>query len=167
IELKIKRTMQQLGRTYTEDRRERERLWLSLDGESYRINRVEPLVMERRPRYSMSDSFASQLSAEQQVEMEDKPTSIPFINYDVLSRFKHGRAGIRYRRDLAAAYADRWWNEGNPAYETFDVNCTNYVSQCLFAGHAPMNYTGKRDSGWWYRERSAGREMWSYSWAVA
>lgn len=55
----------------------------------------------------------------------------------------------------------------NPAYENFEVNCTNYVSQCLFAGGAPMNYTGRRDSGWWYKGYSNGQEMWSYSWAVA
>ena len=30
-----------------------------------------------------------------------------------------------------------------------------------------MNYTGKRDLGWWYRGCSGGRENWSYSWAVA
>ncbi|GGD87676.1 hypothetical protein GCM10010911_52660 [Paenibacillus nasutitermitis] len=167
IELKIKRTVQQLGRTYTEDRRERERLWLAQDGGSYRIIRIEPLVMERRPKYSMSDSFVSQLTAGQLSEDEEKPKSMPYINYEVMPQFKQGRTGIRYRRDLAAAYADQWWNEPNPAYETFEVNCTNYVSQCLFAGHAPMNYTGKREAGWWYRERNAGRENWSYSWAVA
>jgi hypothetical protein len=30
-----------------------------------------------------------------------------------------------------------------------------------------MNYTGRRDSGWWYKGRSGGRELWSYSWAVS
>ena len=33
--------------------------------------------------------------------------------------FKHGRAGIRYRRDLAAAYADRWWNEAESRLREF------------------------------------------------
>jgi len=30
-----------------------------------------------------------------------------------------------------------------------------------------MNYTGRRESGWWYKGRQGGREWWSYSWAVA
>lgn len=30
-----------------------------------------------------------------------------------------------------------------------------------------MNYTGKRESGWWYRGRSGSQELWSFSWAVA
>lgn len=73
----------------------------------------------------------------------------------------------RYRRDLAVAYADKWWDHPNPKYEQFAVNCTNYVSQCLFAGHAPMDYTNSRNSGWWYRGLWHGQEQWSYSWSVA
>ncbi|PZD95621.1 hypothetical protein DNH61_13960 [Paenibacillus sambharensis] len=96
-----------------------------------------------------------------------KPLSLPYINYELLHDFNHRDPEIPYRRDLAAAYADRWWNESNPAYELFDVNCTNYVSQCVFAGHAPMNYTGRRESGWWYKGRTGGREWWSYSWSVS
>ncbi len=30
-----------------------------------------------------------------------------------------------------------------------------------------MHYTGRRESGWWYQGKSGGRELWSYSWAVA
>jgi hypothetical protein len=168
IELRTKRIIEQKGRSYTEERCDRERLWLAADGPGYCISRIEPIVSERRPRYSISDSFAPLLPGYEQDQTDiGKPQSIPYINYDVLPHFKHTRAGIRYRRDLVAAYADRWWNEPNPAYENFDVNCTNYVSQCLFAGNAPMTYTGRRDLGWWYRGRTGGRESWSYSWAVA
>ncbi|WP_225446459.1 amidase domain-containing protein [Paenibacillus rhizovicinus] len=168
IELRVKRTIEHRGRTYLEERFDRERLWLAAEDGDYVISRVEPIVSERRPRFSSShSSHAGEFADEQALAAESKPQSIPYINYDVLPFFKHGRAGIRYRRDLAAAYADRWWNEPNPAYENFEVNCTNFISQCLFAGNAPMNYTGKRASGWWYRGYSGGRENWSYSWAVA
>ena len=30
-----------------------------------------------------------------------------------------------------------------------------------------MNYTGMRESGWWYKGRSGGKELWSFSWSVA
>ncbi|HEX6923333.1 MAG TPA: amidase domain-containing protein, partial [Bacillales bacterium] len=72
------------------------------------------------------------------------------------------RPGFRYRRLEAVKYADRWWNGYNPAYRSFDVDCTNYVSQCLHAGEAPMSGQPNRGRGWWY-----GGKSWSYSWAVA
>ncbi|WP_047979830.1 amidase domain-containing protein [Ornithinibacillus contaminans] len=67
-----------------------------------------------------------------------------------------------YDRLAAVQYAERWWNSYNPAYRTFEVDCTNYVSQCLRAGGAPMRGTPNRNQGWWYQQ-----DNWSYSWAVA
>lgn len=81
-----------------------------------------------------------------------------------------------YNRMNAKAYADRWWNGYNPAFPAFPVDCTNFISQCLFAGGAPMNYTNNRNRGWWFdqnlwvaraRQRAWTAEPWSYSWAVA
>lgn len=48
-------------------------------------------------------------------------------------------------------YAKQWAYSRNPAYYNFDEiggDCTNFVSQCLYAGGAVMNYT--RDTGWYY-----------------
>lgn len=73
----------------------------------------------------------------------------------------------RYKRELVRAYADRYWNSYNPQFLHFDVDCSNYVSQCILSGGVQMDYTGRRESGWWYRGKSGGRELWSYSWAVA
>lgn len=69
-----------------------------------------------------------------------------------------------YDREKAVAYAERWWNDYNPQFKKFDVDCTNYVSQCLLAGGAPMKYAYDRAQGWWYRYQPVN---WSYSWAVA
>jgi hypothetical protein len=71
-----------------------------------------------------------------------------------------------YNRYLAVSYANRWWNESNPTYRHMGVDCTNFVSQCLYAGGAPMKYTGVRSLGWWYLPGNAG-EPWSFSWSVA
>jgi hypothetical protein len=79
----------------------------------------------------------------------------------------HVPRAIRYDRRAAVAYADAWWNGANPKYHHFAVDCTNYVSQCLFAGGLPMDYTGRRDSGWWYEGYAGSTERWSFSWAVA
>nr|WP_246427854.1 amidase domain-containing protein [Paenibacillus phyllosphaerae] len=167
LKLHVVRTIEQMGRTYSEARSERERLWLTAEDGRYRITRIEPSLSERRPRYHTRDPLAVRGGEEQLIDEPYPNVSMPFINYDAMPGFRQTRSRIRYRRDLAAAYADRWWNEANPAYENFEVNCTNYVSQCVFAGQAPMNSTGRRDTGWWYKGRSGGRELWSYSWAVS
>ena len=44
----------------------------------------------------------------------------------------------------------------------FENNCTNFISQCLHAGGAPMRGYPNRGSGWWLQNKN-----WSYSWAVA
>lgn len=67
-----------------------------------------------------------------------------------------------YDRLAAVKYAEYWWNSYNPAYKKFDVDCTNYISQCLRAGGAPMRGMSNRNKGWWYQENN-----WSFSWAVA
>ncbi|GGA85691.1 amidase domain-containing protein [Ornithinibacillus halotolerans] len=67
-----------------------------------------------------------------------------------------------YDRRAAVQYAERWWNSYNPAYRTFDVDCTNFISQCLRAGGAPMRGAPNRNQGWWYTG-----DNWSYSWSVA
>ncbi|WP_249870581.1 amidase domain-containing protein [Oceanobacillus saliphilus] len=67
-----------------------------------------------------------------------------------------------YDRLAAVQYAERWWNSYNPAYRFFDVDCTNYVSQCLRAGGGPMWGSPVRERGWWY-----GSGTWSFSWSVA
>lgn len=76
----------------------------------------------------------------------------------------------------AVQYAKTWWNGRNPNYPSFDVDCTNFISQCLRAGGAPMTGSPNRGKGWWITDgwRSGSsryghypNETWSYSWAVA
>jgi hypothetical protein len=72
------------------------------------------------------------------------------------------RVSFFYDRLAAVQYAERWWNTHNPKFKNFDVNCTNYVSQCLHAGGAPMRGYPGRSNGWWMQNN-----IWSYSWTVA
>ncbi|MFM1653814.1 amidase domain-containing protein [Brevibacillus sp. B_LB10_24] len=70
-----------------------------------------------------------------------------------------------YDREQAVAYAETYWDSYNPAFKVFvDDDCTNFISQCLYAGGIPMVYGG-RSQGWWYRGGSS--PDWSYSWTVA
>ncbi|WP_428909488.1 amidase domain-containing protein [Niallia sp. Krafla_26] len=72
------------------------------------------------------------------------------------------RIAFQYNRQKAVQYAERWWNDYNPAYKNFKVDCTNYVSQCLHQGGAPMRGHPNRSQGWWMQNNN-----WSYSWSVA
>jgi hypothetical protein len=68
----------------------------------------------------------------------------------------------QYNRLEAVKYAERWWNSHNQVYKLFENDCTNFISQCLHAGGAPMRGYPNRSKGWWFRSNN-----WSYSWTVA
>lgn len=72
---------------------------------------------------------------------------------------------VRYDRLRALRYAQLWWDRTNPEYEAFAEDCTNYVSQSLYAGGFSMQCTGRRETGWWYR--FGPKAVWSFSWSVA
>jgi hypothetical protein len=73
-----------------------------------------------------------------------------------------------YNRISAANYAIKHALEPNKEYKYFQSigegggDCTNFVSQCLKAGGAPMNYNNLRP--WWYDKKM---EKASICWAVA
>lgn len=71
-----------------------------------------------------------------------------------------------YNPRLAVQYAERYWNGYNPAFLHFSDDCTNFISQCLWAGGMPMVFSKSPAKGWWYR-RQGRRHTWSHSWAVA
>ncbi|WP_442603014.1 amidase domain-containing protein [Paenibacillus sp. KN14-4R] len=141
---------------YTEERVTYERITMHYFQNRWWITRIE------HPQ--------SEMDATRHVLEEEGQTapSLPFYNYSILKRgFDVYPSRVSYSRDKVAQYAERWWDSYNPAYLKFEVDCTNFVSQCLFAGGAPMNYTGKRDQGWWYVGKNYNQELWSFSWAVA
>jgi hypothetical protein len=56
-----------------------------------------------------------------------------------------------YNRDAAVSYAKMWALSRNPAYYDFSSlggDCTNFASQCIYAGAGVMNYTPT--FGWYY-----------------
>lgn len=73
---------------------------------------------------------------------------------------------MTYNREKAVEYANKWWNGHNPRFRHFKDDCTNFISQCLYAGGAPMAY-GSVNIGWWYRGYGSSSDTWSYSWTVA
>lgn len=56
-----------------------------------------------------------------------------------------------YDRQAAVRYALKWAFARNPRFYDFEDiggDCTNYISQCLYAGCGVMNFS--RDNGWYY-----------------
>lgn len=56
-----------------------------------------------------------------------------------------------YNRQKVYDYAKKWSYDRNPKYYNYDSiggDCTNFGSQCIFAGCNQMNYS--KNSGWYY-----------------
>lgn len=81
----------------------------------------------------------------------------------------------QYSRINAVKYARSYALHPNPSFRYFSLinnetsgDCTNFVSQCLLAGGAPMRFKGSHP--WWYRKAntdSTKDDTWSVPWAVA
>ncbi|GAA3409820.1 amidase domain-containing protein [Paenibacillus hodogayensis] len=170
VELEFRRSMEygQEGQSFREDRMDVELLKIAQRGKQWIIAGVEPMATERRGSSAAPPPFV-------QTDQEEPDPSAGLVRpAPFLSPLVSASSGFRpvsrvreYEREKARRYAEKWWNGTEPQYAELESDCTNFVSQCLFAGGAPMNYTGKRESGWWYQGKDGSKEYWSYSWAVA
>jgi len=69
---------------------------------------------------------------------------------------------VPYNRILAKQYAKKWAFSRNPKYYAFDKvggDCTNFISQCIYAGCKIMNYTPIM--GWYYINSTQRAPSWS------
>lgn len=67
-----------------------------------------------------------------------------------------------YNRDLAVKYAEKWALARNSNYYNFDSiggDCTNFVSQCIYAGVKVMNYN--KIYGWYYIDGNRKSPSWT------
>jgi len=67
-----------------------------------------------------------------------------------------------YNRRRAVQYAQKWAYGRNPEYYDFSEiggDCTNFISQCLYAGSGVMNYTP--ETGWYYRNINDRSPSWT------
>lgn len=67
-----------------------------------------------------------------------------------------------YDRKAAFEYAKKWAFRRNPAYYNFDKiggDCTNFASQCIYAGARTMNFTPT--FGWYYRSIDDRSPAWT------
>ena len=67
-----------------------------------------------------------------------------------------------YQREKALAYCAEWAHKRNSKYQDFSRlggDCTNFISQCLYAGCGIMNF--KPDYGWYYRSAKDRTPSWT------
>ncbi|MEH7505147.1 amidase domain-containing protein [Neobacillus drentensis] len=127
----------------------------------YLIKQKGILYMEEEVEERLAKFYKDALVMDEEINPyehhEPYPVSTPPDLED-----KEERLSFQYNRLKAVQYAERWWNSYNPAYKKFEVDCTNFISQCLHTGGAPMRGYPNRGAGWWLQTSN-----WSYSWAVA
>ncbi|MGN1372919.1 MAG: amidase domain-containing protein [Candidatus Coproplasma sp.] len=69
---------------------------------------------------------------------------------------------LTYNREAAVRYARKWAFSRNPKYYDFSKiggDCTNFASQCIFAGAKIMNYT--KVWGWYYIDVNNRSPSWT------
>ncbi len=69
---------------------------------------------------------------------------------------------LPYDRAAAVAYAHRWAYGRNPKYYDYEEiggDCTNFASQCLYAGTGVMNFTPT--FGWYYIDANNKAPAWT------
>ena len=69
---------------------------------------------------------------------------------------------LNYNREAAVAYARKWAFGRNPKYYDFSKlggDCTNFASQCIYAGAGIMNYTPT--FGWFYKSVNDRTPSWT------
>lgn len=67
-----------------------------------------------------------------------------------------------YDRPAVLEYAKKWAFKRNPVYYDFENlggDCTNFASQCIYAGSRVMNFTPVY--GWYYTSNSNRSASWS------
>ena len=67
-----------------------------------------------------------------------------------------------YQREAAVAYAKKWAFGRNPAFYDFSKiggDCTNFASQCIYAGAQVMNFTPT--FGWYYKSVNDRTPSWT------
>jgi len=115
------------------------------------------VIIETREWEGDAKALAEAIDKEEQEEVVAEKTDVKPL------MVVYGAKGYNPRK--AVEYSEQYWNTANSVYPHFNDDCTNFISQCLYAGGIPMLFSKEKTKGWWIRT-GKGNE-WSYSWTVA
>ena len=141
--------------------------WVYQDGLDYR---TEARIIWHRQHWRLeSDDWRLVEAWESDETSLTPPRLAELVERDTVPGVVPERSGecVQYDRFRAFRYAELWWNGWNPNFPRLRDDCTNFISQCLFAGKIPMKQKKSRAEGWWMDIGSQPEaERWSYSWTV-
>lgn len=123
----------------------------------YFMKHNDLFYMEEEKEQRMASFKNDECISDREVQVER-----PHIDFPIVTDHERSELEFCYDRVKAVQYANMWWDGTNPEYQRFNDDCTNYISQCLRAGGAPMRGMYDRTYGWWY-----SGDNWSYSWTVS
>jgi hypothetical protein len=126
----------------------------------YLIKQKDTLYVEERLEKRRATFIDGQLRKDEKIR--ERGISNKAQQHKVERNNAREPLSFHYNRMKAVQYAENWWNTYNPDYEKFENDCTNFISQCLHVGGAPIYGMPNRSKGWWYKNNN-----WSYSWSVA
>lgn len=72
------------------------------------------------------------------MELEDKLKGENF--YTIENTMSRSNNSEKVASLKAVAYAKKCWEKYNPSYPDWGADCTNFVSQCLYAGEKKMRH---------------------------
>lgn len=134
----------------------------------YLIKQKDQFIFEEELEHRIASFYKGSLMSDQELNVIGQTNKMDINNLAIFNEMVSNydkteeRLAFHYDRRKAVQYAERYWNEYNPQYQKFTDDCTNFISQCLRAGGAPMRGYPNRSRGWWYQGGT-----WSYSWTVA
>jgi Putative amidase domain len=143
--------------------------WVYADGDDYG---VEARVIQHRQKWLYRSGVWMLVSAKESSEshpvLDEDTDFAPAVHTNPTHLDLTGRKNcVSYDRVRALRYAELWWDGWNSDFPKLADDCTNFISQCLFAGRMPMRGQGNRRTGWWYRFGAPkSSEAWSYSWGT-
>lgn len=83
--------------------------------------------------------------------------------YPAPAKPKNLGTGTTYKYAAMATYAEKYWKNYNTAYRRYSSvggDCTNFVSQSLFAGGWKQVTSSREDYGTWYSKTSGESDTW-------
>lgn len=113
----------------------------------------------------VEDAVAPAVRVQPPVPISDAPIDSSLLQTRETTERPNQRAelALAYNYSAMANYATRYVYSYNPAYRSFPSDCTNFISQAMYAGGWTMvsgYYTN--NNAWWYNSLNQ-----SYTWAGA